>query len=69
MIYIFLSQYIHMKIQKKFIREYKGKKYYKYIVHIPAYILEEADLKEDDEVEISGKNKKIILEKIDRTNS
>ncbi len=52
-----------MKIQKKFIRKYKDKDYYKYVVSIPRYILEESDLKADDVVDITAEKNKIILTK------
>jgi len=34
-----------MKIQKRFLRKYKDKDYYKYIVNIPPMVLKEAGIK------------------------
>jgi antitoxin component of MazEF toxin-antitoxin module len=52
-----------MKIQKRFLRKYKDKDYYKYIVNLPPLVLKEAGIKYGEEVEINVENGKIILEK------
>ena len=52
-----------MKIQKRFLRKYKDKDYYKYIVNIPQMILKEAGIKYGEEVEIKSENGKIVLRK------
>ena len=40
-----------MKLQKRFLREVNGKKYYKYVVQLPPEIIKKAKLKEGDELE------------------
>jgi len=50
-----------MKIQKRFIRKYKEKDYYKYIITIPKYILEESGLNDGDIMDIKAEKNKIIL--------
>lgn len=52
-----------MKIQKRFLRKYNNKDYYKYMVNIPPLILKESGIKYGEEVEIKVENGKIILEK------
>ena len=55
-----------MKIQKRFLRNYKGKDYYKYIVNIPPLILKEAgfeDYNNLDDVEIKAEKGKISIVK------
>lgn len=52
-----------MKIQKRFLRKYNNKDYYKYMINIPPLILKEAGIKYGEEVEIKVENGKIILEK------
>ena len=52
-----------MKIQKRFLRKYKDKDYYKYIVNIPPMVLKETGLKYGEELEIKTEKGKIILEK------
>lgn len=52
-----------MKIQKRFLRKYKDKDYYKYMVNIPPMILKEAGLKYGEELEIKTEKGKIVLEK------
>jgi AbrB family looped-hinge helix DNA binding protein len=41
-----------MKLQKRFLRKYKDKNYYKYIINLPPEIIEELGLKEGDELEV-----------------
>ncbi len=52
-----------MKIQKRFLRKYKDKDYYKYIVNIPPMVLKETGLKYGEELEIKTEKGKIILKK------
>ena len=52
-----------MKILKVKSRKYKGKQYHKYRINIPESILQEADLKEGDELDVEVKDKKIVLSK------
>jgi len=57
-----------MKIQKRFLRKYKNKDYYKYMVNIPPLILKESglDYKENEELEAVAENGKIVLKRKDR---
>ena len=52
-----------MKIQKRFLRKYNNKDYYKYIVNLPPLVLKEAGIKYGEEVEIKAEEGKVILEK------
>lgn len=54
-----------MKIQKRFLRKYKDKDYYKYIVNIPPLVLKESGLgyNEDEDLEAVAEKGKIILKK------
>ncbi len=52
-----------MKIQKRFLRKYNDKDYYKFMVNIPPAVLKEAGLEYGGEIEIKAENGKIILEK------
>ena len=53
-----------MKIQKRFLRKYKDKDYYKFIVNIPPLILKESGLDYgDEELEVVAENGRIILRK------
>jgi len=52
-----------MKIQKRFLRKYNNKDYYKYMINIPPLILKESGIKYGEEVEIKTEKGKIILEK------
>jgi len=52
-----------MKIQKRFLRKYKNKDYYKYIINLPPMILKETGLKYGEELEVKTEKNKIILEK------
>lgn len=53
-----------MKLQKKFIRKYKDKNYYKYVIHIPPHIVEDLNLKEGEELEVDSENGKIVIKKL-----
>jgi formylmethanofuran dehydrogenase subunit D len=52
-----------MKIQKRFLRKYKDKDYYKYVVNIPPFIIKESGLAYGEEVEIKAEKGKIVLKK------
>lgn len=52
-----------MKIQKRFLRKYKNKDYYKYIVNIPPIVLKEAGLKYGEELEMKTEKGRIVLGK------
>ena len=52
-----------MKIQKRFLRKYNNKDYYKYMVNLPPLVLKEAGIKYGEEVEIKAEKGKVILEK------
>ena len=52
-----------MKIQKRFLRKYKEKHYYKYVINIPPMILKEAGLKYGEDIEVKTEKGKIILGK------
>lgn len=52
-----------MKLQKRFLRKYGGKDYYKYVVNIPPEIVEKINLSEGDELSVDIKADKIILSK------
>ena len=52
-----------MKIQKRFLRKYKDKNYYKYIVNIPPMIIKEAGLDYGQELEIAVEKGRIVLKK------
>lgn len=56
-----------MKIQKRFLRKYKDKDYYKYIINIPPMILKETGLKYGEELEIKTEKGKIILKRTKKT--
>ena len=53
-----------MRLQKQLSRRTKGKVYPKYVAVIPPKIVQEAKLKEGDELRVEVKNRKIIIEKI-----
>ena len=55
-----------MKLQKRFLRKYNDKDYFKFMVNIPPEVIEKAQLKEGDELKVRVKDSKIILEKEDR---
>lgn len=50
-----------MIIQKRLSRIYNGKRYYKYIIVVPAEDIKNANFKEGDELISEIKNKEIIL--------
>ena len=52
-----------MKIQKRFLRKYKDKDYYKYMINLPPMVLKETGLKYGEELEIKTEKGKIILKK------
>lgn len=52
-----------MKVQKRFLRKYKNKDYYKYIVNIPPLVLKEAGFEEGEKIDIEAKDGKIVLKK------
>lgn len=56
-----------MKIQRRFLRKYKDKNYYKYVMNIPPKILKEAGFdKYNNDIEdftIKGEKGKIIIVK------
>lgn len=52
-----------MKIQKRFLRKYKDKDYYKCVVNIPPSIIREAGLEYGEDVEIKAEKGKITLKK------
>jgi hypothetical protein len=53
-----------MKIQKRFLRKYKDKDYYKFIINIPPMVLKESGLDYgSNELEAVAEKGKIILKK------
>ncbi len=52
-----------MKVMKEKSREYNGKEYYRYRINIPEKIIEEAGIKEGDELEAEVKKGEIKLKK------
>ena len=52
-----------MKLQKRLSREYKGKKYYKYMVVIPEKEINKAKFKEGDELNMESKDSEIKIKK------
>jgi len=53
-----------MKLQKRYLRTYKDKDYFKYMLNVPPEIVEGIGLKEDDELDISiGEGQTIIIKK------
>ena len=52
-----------MKIQKRFLRKYKDKNYYKYMVNLPPMIIKEAGLEYGQELEIAVEKGRIVLKK------
>lgn len=55
-----------MKVQKRFLRKYKDKDYYKYIVNIPPLVLKESGIEYGEEVEIKSEKGRIVLKKTDK---
>ncbi|MBU2576334.1 MAG: hypothetical protein KKF50_01295 [Nanoarchaeota archaeon] len=52
-----------MKLQKRFLRKYKDKDYYKCVINIPPMIIKEANLDYGQELEIAVEKGRIILKK------
>ena len=52
-----------MKIQKRFLRKYKDKDYYKYMVNLPPNIIKEAGIEYGEDIDIKAEKGKIILKK------
>jgi hypothetical protein len=52
-----------MKVLKEKSREYNGKKYFRYRINIPEEIINEACIKEGDDLEASPKKGEIKLTK------
>jgi len=52
-----------MKLQKRFLRKYNEKDYFKFMINLPPEIIEQAKLKEGDELKVRVEKDKIILEK------
>jgi len=52
-----------MKVQKRFLRKYKDKDYYKYMVNIPPMVLKESGLEYGEDIEIKAEKGKIVLKK------
>lgn len=54
-----------MKIQKRFIRKYKDKEYYKYVLNIPSDVLKESGIEYGEDVDIESRDGEIVLKKKD----
>jgi hypothetical protein len=52
-----------MKIQKRFLRKYKDKDYYKYVINLPPMALKESGIGYDEEIEIKSEKGKIVIKK------
>jgi len=52
-----------MKVQRRFLRKYKDKDYYKYVINIPQTVLKESGIEYGEELKIEHENGKIILKK------
>ncbi|MBM3206860.1 MAG: AbrB/MazE/SpoVT family DNA-binding domain-containing protein [Candidatus Staskawiczbacteria bacterium] len=52
-----------MKVLKEKSREYNGKEYYRYRINIPEEIINEAQIKEGDELDATAKKGEIHLKK------
>ena len=52
-----------MKLQKRFLRKYNNKNYYKFMINLPPEEVEKAELKEGDELEVESKKGEIKLKK------
>ena len=52
-----------MKLQKRFLRKYKDKDYYKYMINLPPLKVKEAGFKDGEELSLEVKNSKIIIKK------
>ena len=53
-----------MKLQKRLSRKYKNKTYHKYLVNIPGNDIYKSGLREGDDLKVSIKKNKLILEKV-----
>ena len=53
-----------MKLQKRLSRKYKNRAYHKYLVNIPEDDIYKAGLREGDDLKVSIKKNKLILEKV-----
>ena len=54
-----------MKLQKRFLRKYNEKDYFKFMVNLPPEIVEQAKLKEGDELETEVERGIIKIKKKD----
>jgi formylmethanofuran dehydrogenase subunit D len=52
-----------MKLQKRFLRKYNKKDYYKYVVNIPPMMVKEAGLGGGDELELTHNKGAIIIKR------
>ena len=52
-----------MKLQKRFLREYKGKKYYKFMINIAPKIIKKLGFKAGDELKADVKGGKLVIGK------
>jgi len=50
-----------MKLQKRFLREHNGKKYYKFIVNIPPKLIKKLGFKAGDELKVEVKGNKLVI--------
>ena len=50
-----------MKLQKRFLRKYKDKDYYKYMVNLPPEAVADAEFKEGDELKAVVKKGEVRL--------
>jgi len=58
-----------MKIQKRFLRKYKDKDYYKYMVNIPPFVVKEAGIEYGEDIEVKAEKGRIILKKKEKNGS
>lgn len=56
-----------MKLQKRFLRKYKDKDYYKYVVNVPPMMVREAGIKEGEELEMKVEKGNLVLKKKKKT--
>ena len=50
-----------MKLQKRFLREYKGKKYYKFMINIAPELIKKLGFKAGDELKVDVKGGKLVI--------
>ena len=50
-------------MQKRFLRKYKNKDYYKYMVNIPPMMVREAGFKEGEDLDIDVKDGKLTIKR------